>query len=87
MDKNKNNLVHMEGLDRIELGRRNKELQENKGSKTCRAKENLMGRKVQCTRNTMKREKITIISATQLSLPLPTINLDRGGKPTHCVII
>jgi hypothetical protein len=37
-DKNKNNLVHMEGLDRIELGRRNKELQENKGSKTCHAK-------------------------------------------------
>jgi hypothetical protein len=33
-DKNKNNSVHMEGLDRIELGGWNRALQENQGSKT-----------------------------------------------------
>jgi hypothetical protein len=46
----------MEGLDRIELVEQNT-LQENQGSKTLCAEENLTGRKVQHAGNPSKSEK------------------------------
>jgi hypothetical protein len=47
----------MEGLNIIGLGRWNWALQENQGSKTQRAKELLMGKKVPCVGNITKRGK------------------------------
>jgi hypothetical protein len=76
----------MEGLDRIKLVEQNSALQENKGSKTLHIEERLTGRKVQHIGNTKKCQKVTIVSATQLSLLHPTINSKKGGKATHCII-
>jgi hypothetical protein len=70
----------MEGLDRIELVEQNNALQENQGSKTLHTEEKLTGRKVQCTGNTAKSEKVTTVSATQLSLLRPAIKSKKGGK-------
>jgi hypothetical protein len=61
-------------------------LQENQDSKTLRVEEKLTGRKVQCTGKTTKSEKVTIVSASQLSLLRPTLKSKKGGKETHCII-
>jgi hypothetical protein len=72
----------MEGLNRIERGRRNGVLQENQCLKTRCIEEQLTSKKVSCVGNITKREKVTSISVTQLSFPLPTIKSKRGGKLT-----
>jgi hypothetical protein len=76
----------MEGIDRIELVEQNSALEENQGSKTLHIEDKLTSRKVQCKGNTEKSEKVTIVSATQLSLLHPAIKFEKGGKATHCII-
>jgi hypothetical protein len=70
----------MEGLDRIELVEQNSALQENQGSKTLHTEEKLTGRKVQHAGNTTKSEKVTTVSATQLSLLRPAIKSEKRGE-------
>jgi hypothetical protein len=76
----------MEGLDRIEVVEHNSALQEKQVSKTLRLEDHLTTRKVQCTRNTTKSEKVIIVSATHQSLLHPAIKSEKGGKSTHFII-